>query len=449
MATKELTEGNPLKLIAFFAIPIFLGNIFQQFYHLFDALIVGRIIGIDALAALGATSPLIFLAISFIFASTQGFSVVLAQRFGARDYDNVRKSFASAIILSIILTIILTAIFAPLTRFMLEILRTPNDILSIATDYLFIMIVGIAATIFYNVISNTIRALGDSKTPLYFLTFSVFANIFLDILFIAVFKWGVMGAAWATIVAQAISTLFCFIYMIIKFPMLHLKKEDWIVNRDFLYEHLRIGIPMGFQMSILTLGIIAVQFVLNTFGTNAIAAFTTAVRIEQIFTQTFLALGVTMATYTAQNFGAGKLSRIKEGTKMSLALVLIISVLSFIAIRFYGQNMICWFMDVPNKEVIDYALQYLDIVILFFFFLGALIVYRNILQGMGSVMAPLISGIAELIARIVGAFILAYYFSYIGLCCATPLAWLFGAFILIVGYRISIVKHFKNLKKRV
>ena len=273
MATKELTSGNPLKLIILFMIPIFLGNLFQQIYSLVDTLIVGRTIGLNALAAVGATGPMIFLVISFIFASTQGFAVVTAQKFGARDYELVRKSVTSGFILSFLLTVVMTFVSAPFTNQMLAFLRTPNDIIQLSDEYLFIMFVGIIATVFYNYSSNVIRALGDSKTPLYFLIFASVLNIFLDLIFILKFHMGVKGAAWATVVSQAVSTILCLIFMFARFPILRLRKVDWFVDRKFLYEHLRIGIPMGFQMSVLTLGIIAVQYVLNGLGSIAIAAY--------------------------------------------------------------------------------------------------------------------------------------------------------------------------------
>ena len=225
--TKDLTAGNPFKLIILFMLPMFFGNIFQQFYNLVDALIVGRTIGLKALAAVGATSPLIFLVIAFIFASTQGFSVVTAQKFGAKEYDMVRKSAAASFILSFLLTIIMTLISAPFTMHMLQLLQTPSDIIILANDYLFIMYIGIGATVFYNVSSNIIRALGDSKTPLYFLIFASILNIFLDLLLILKFHMGVAGAAWATVISQAISTIICMTYMFLKFPILRLKKSDW------------------------------------------------------------------------------------------------------------------------------------------------------------------------------------------------------------------------------
>ncbi len=448
MATKELTSGSPIKLITFFMLPIFLGNIFQQLYNLVDALIVGRIIGINALAAVGATSPIIFMIISFIFASTQGFTVITAQKFGAREYDLVKKSLAASIVLSAALTIIVTLISAPFSYQMLAFLRTPTDIIDMADTYLFIMLAGIFATVFYNLSSNVIRALGDSKTPLYFLIFASILNVFLDIYFIVKLKMGIAGAGWATVLSQAVSTILCLAFMFWKFPILRLKKEDWNVSKDFYMEHLRVGIPMGFQMSVLSIGIIALQFVLNGFGSVAVAAFTTAMRVDQLFTQVYLALGATMAVFAAQNFGAKKLSRIKEGAKASILIAFITSIFSILVLTFFSGDLVALFMSEVDPEVVRLAEIYLHILMIFFFFLGVLLIFRNILQGMGSVMAPLASGIAELIARTACAFIFGHYFGYVGICTATPAAWAAAALVLFIGYKISLIKHVKTIRKR-
>lgn len=448
MATKELTSGSPIKLITFFMLPIFLGNIFQQLYNLVDALIVGRIIGINALAAVGATSPIIFMIISFIFASTQGFTVITAQKFGAREYDLVKKSLAASIVLSAALMIIVTLISAPFSYQMLAFLRTPTDIIDMADTYLFIMLVGIFATVFYNLSSNIIRALGDSKTPLYFLIFASILNVFLDIYFIVNLKMGIAGAGWATVLSQAVSTILCLAFMFWKFPILRLKKEDWNVSKDFYMEHLRVGIPMGFQMSVLSIGIIALQFVLNGFGSVAVAAFTTAMRVDQLFTQVYLALGATMAVFAAQNFGAKKLSRIKEGAKASILIAFITSIFSILVLTFFSGDLVALFMSEVDPEVVRLAEIYLHILMIFFFFLGVLLIFRNILQGMGSVMAPLASGIAELIARTACAFIFGHYFGYVGICTATPAAWAAAALVLFIGYKISLIKHVKTIRKR-
>ena len=438
MNTKELTSGNPLKLIIYFMVPTFVGKILQQLYHFTDAIIVSRIIGIKALAAVGASAALIFLVISFIFDSIQGFTIITAQKFGAKDYDNVRKSFAASIVLSFWVTIILTIIFSPLAEVLLKLLRTPHDIIAEASTYLFIMFVGIFATVYYNLTSNIIRALGNSKTPLYFLIISVFLNIFFDVLFVIKFHWGLDGAAWATVLSQAIATIFCTVYMFVKFPILHLKWSDFDIKWDFYYEHIRIGIPMGIQMSVLTTGMIAIQLVLNSFGSIAIAAYTAAVRVEQLFSQFMLSLGMTMGVYSAQNYGAKKSYRIRTGAKSAVILACIVSFISFIIIKLYGANIISVFMEETNHEVLKLAQTYLNITVFFFIFLGILFIFRNILQGMGEVILPLISGFVELLTRILFAFIFAKSLGFIGVCIASPAAWIFGAIILYICYKLKI-----------
>ena len=436
--TKELTYGNPLKLILIFMFPMFLGNLFQQLYNFTDALIVGRVIGIKALAAVGATAPLIFFVISFIFASTQGFTIILAQKFGARDYDGVRKSLAASLILAFFMTLFITVFSTPFSEHILKGLQTPQDIVQDASKYLFIMFLGIFATVYYNLSSNVIRALGNSRTPLFFLIFSVILNIFFDLLFVVKFRWGIEGAGWATVLAQAISTVICVTYMFLKFPILHLKKEDFNLSKEFLFEHLRYGIPMGLQMSVLTIGMIIIQYVLNSFGSTAVAAFTTAMRVDQMFSQTFIALGATMSVFTAQNFGAKKMSRIREGTKSAVLIAVFISIFSYIVLRFFGVNIIALFMTEPDVEVLRLGMVYINITVAFFMFFAMLMLFRNILQGMGDVMSPLYSGIVELIARASFAFILGHYFGFFGVCTATPAAWISGTLVLFICYRLNL-----------
>ncbi len=447
MSTKDLTKDNPLKLILAFMLPIFIGNLFQLLYNFTDAVIVGRVLGVAALGAVGAATPLIFMVLSFVFATTQGFSVVLAQKFGAGQEDLVKKSYSSSIILSGILTVILTLLVAPNTRNLLIYLNTPSDILDMAHGYLFVIFAGIFATVFYNMLSNTIRALGDSKTPLYFLILSSVLNIALDLLFIAKLKLPVEYAAYATIISQLVSGILCLILMYLKYPVLKLRLSDWKVSPSFLYEHIKIGVPMGIQISILSMGKVILQFVLNGFGTTAVAAFTTGMRIDQIFYQIYLALGITMANYTAQNYGAKKISRIKEGTKISIRLVCIITAVSVVLLTFFSDEIASLFMRVPNEEVIRLTCIYLHTIMIFLFFLGVLLVYRNVLQGIGAVGAPLLSGFVELIVRALSAIILAKFFSFSGLCYATPLAWLSGAIVLFLGYRINFYRNIKKKRK--
>ena len=441
MATKELTKGNPYKLILLFMMPIFIGNAFQQMYMLVDSLIVGRIIGLNALASVGAAAPLIFLIISFVFSSTQGFTIITAQKFGAKEFDLVKKSFAASIILSSLLALVLTLISTPFSYVLLDFLRTPSDIINSSTSYLVIMFAGIFATVFYNLSSNTIRALGDSKTPLYFLILSSFINVFMDLLFIIKLNMGIKGAAYATVAAQALSTILCSGYMFAKFPVLHLKKQDWNLSKEFLYEHLRVGIPMGVQMSVMTLGIVAVQYVLNTFGSTAVAAFTAATRIDMMFSQVFVALGATMAVFTAQNFGAKQINRIKQGVKAGTVITISLSFALMLLITIFSRYMILWFMSEINQEVVTLAQQYLYIIMFFYIFFGFLMVLRNVMQGTGNVIGPLFSGLCELSARIFCAVVLGNYFGYVGICVATPAAWVVGTILLYILFKISINKH--------
>ena len=447
MAVKELTHGKPLNLILAFMLPIFIGNIFQQMYNLADAIIVGRYLGVQALAAVGCTASLIFFVISFIFASTQGFTVVLAQKFGARDYDMVRKSFTTSFVLSGGLMVIMTLLSVPFTYKLLQLLRTPSDIISMANTYLFIMFLGIFATVFYNLSSNVIRALGDSKTPLYFLIFSSILNIILAFLFVTKFKMGIAGAGWATVLAQLIATILCMSFMFWKFPILHLKKEDWKLNKNFIMEHINIGIPMGFQMSVLTIGIIILQYVLNGLGSDAVAGYTSAMRVEQIFGQALVALGATMATYTAQNFGANKMGRIKQGTKCAVSIGIGICVFTFVVLLFFAENIVSIFMSEHNENIISMGALYLHVIMVFMIFLAILLIFRNILQGMGQAIAPLMSGIAELILRGSCALILGHAFGFLGICFATPAAWIGASIVLFMGYKISLIKRLKTLRK--
>ena len=449
MAERDLTRGKPLKEIILFTVPLLFGNVFQQLYSFFDTLIVGRTLGLKALAGVGATGPMIFFIIGFLFAYTQGLTIITAQRFGAKDYEGVRRSFTTSIILCILTTFLFTAITVPLTEPVLKVMQTPADIYNEAYIYMFISYLGLGTILFYNLLSNVIRALGDSKTPLYFLIIASILNIVLDLYFILSIHWGVAGAAVATVLSQGVSGVLCAFYMFKKFPLLKLKKSDWKFDKDFAMEHLKIAFPMGIQMSVLTIGIIAVQFALNTLGSTAIAAFTTAVRIDQLFSQSLITLGATAATFTAQNFGAGKLKRIKEGAKASMLLVVVMSVIAAVLIIGLGKTLVGLFLDKPDTQVVSLAMQYLHIIVIFYVFLGSLILFRNVLQGMGKVKAPLISGLAELVARTAAAFILCTYMGYLGVCLATPLAWIFAAIVLFTGYRLALKKAVKSIRKQI
>ena len=308
-AQYDMTAGNPTKIILNFTLPIFIGNVFQQFYNMADAVIVGKFVGTKALAAVGSTGAIMFLIYGFVVGMTAGFTVLTAQKFGAGDLPAMRRTVAGASFLSLIIGLILTASFMILMRPWLHLMNTPSDIYADAYAYIMIISGGILAQMLYNLLASILRALGNSKVPLYFLILSALLNIALDLFFIIVFHMGAAGAAIATIISQGVSGLLCLLYIIKKVPVLHMTREDWHPTGVLLRKQIQIGIPMALQYSITAIGTMMVQSSLNILGSTLVAAFTAASKIEQVVTQAYVALGTTIATYGAQNMGAGNIPR--------------------------------------------------------------------------------------------------------------------------------------------
>ena len=436
--TKDMTTGNPVKLILFFSIPLLIGNVFQQFYSMVDTIIVGRYVGVQALAAVGVTGSLSFLILGFTFGLTGGFSVIIAQRFGANDEDGLRKSVATSTILSIISTIIITLASMLSAKPVLSLMNTPDDIINDATIYIIIIYAGTCATVFYNMIAGILRSLGDSKTPLYFLILSSILNIILDLFFILNFNMGVRGAAYATVIAQGISDILCLIYALKKYPILRLKKEDWIWDKNFALKHLNVGIPMALQFSITATGVMVLQTALNAFGSTVIAAYTAASKVEQIVTQPGISFGTTMATYCGQNLGAGKYDRIKEGVKKGSIITIMVSIIAAVVLFVFGKSLSTLFISSDQIEALNYSKQYLNTVAAFLPILGMLFIYRNSLQGIGDAFIPMMAGVAELVARVIVAFTFPAFIGYIGICLASPFAWIGATIPMAIKYRILI-----------
>lgn len=442
---KDLTKGEPLKLILMFSVPLLIGNIFQQLYNIADLVIVGRLLGVEPFAAVGAVAPLFFLIMFIIVGFTNGFAVVTGQRYGAKDYDGVRDSAVVSTILSTIITFIFSVVCTVFMNPMLHWLNVPENIYHDAYWYIEIVIIGLITATFYNLLASIIRALGDSKTPLYFLILASIANIILALVFIEVFHMGVPGSAVAVNLSQAISVILCLFFVKYKFPILHLKKKDWLVKfdkkfYDSVYEHLRIGFPMAVQFSIIGISIIIIQSVCNTFGANVIAALTAALRIEQIATLPMMSFGVALAAYVAQNFGAKKFKRIRLGVIQTSTINIVLSLLMAFVMRIWGTDIIGAFIGTATEEIIDIAHHYLLISTIFYFFLGQIFIYRNALQGMGETIFPLFACIAELVMRSFAAVYLAIKFGYIGMFYAGPIAWVSASAVLFFGYMGSI-KH--------
>lgn len=432
--TKDMTTGNPVKLILLFSIPLLIGNIFQQFYSMVDTIIVGRFIGVDALAAVGSTGSMSFLINGFVVGLTSGFAVLVSQKFGAKDEEGLKKAVASALVLALIATGIVTLVSVLLAKPMLHLMNTPDNIIDDANAYIIIIYAGTIATVVYNIIAGILRALGDSKTPLYFLIVASILNIVLDIVFIVNFSMGVAGAAWATIISQGVSGLLCIIYTYKKYKILRLKKEDFKVKSRVYKKHLKIGIPMALQFSITAIGIMTVQGALNVFGSSAIAAYTAASKVLQIVMQPAITFGVTMATYCGQNLGAKNYIRIKEGVKKCTEISVITSIIAGIILVFGGKFFVGLFIENPDASILAYAQECLNYSAIFFIPLGLIFIYRNALQGMAESFVPMMAGAFELIARAVVAFTLPSFIGYTGICLADPVAWLSAAIPLGIYY---------------
>ena len=440
---KDLTKGEPLKLILIFSVPLLIGNIFQQLYNIADLVIVGRLLGVDAFASVGAVAPLFFLITFIIVGLTSGFAVITGQRFGAKDTKGVKESVVISTILSTITTLFFTLICSIVMHPLLHLLNVPQNIYENAYWYIEIVVIGLISTTYYNLLAGIIRALGDSKTPLYFLIIASIVNIFLALLFIQIFKMGVAGSAIAVILSQAISVILCLLYVKKKFPILHLKKQDWLIKFDNKFfksaaEHLKVGVPMSVQFSIIGLGVIVIQSVCNTFGSDVIAAVTAALRIEQIATLPMVSFGVALASFVAQNFGAKKFRRIRTGVIRTSLLSIFLSILMAVVMRFWGADIIREFIGSATKDIITIAHQYLLISTFFYIFLSQIFIYRNALQGMGEVIFPLAASVAELLMRAFAAVYLAIKFGYIGMFYSGPIAWVSACIVLSFGYFRSI-----------
>lgn len=438
--TKKMTEGSPAKLIVMFTIPLLIGNIFQQLYSMVDTLIVGRTLGVHALAAVGCTGSISFLILGFAMGVSAGLAIITAQRFGAKDEAGVRRSVATGAWISLGVTAVLTVLSVPLARKILELMRTPPEIIDSAYDYIVVIFWGIIASMLFNFLSNIIRALGDSRTPLLFLIIACILNIILDFALILIAKMGVAGAAWATIIAQMASAVMCLWYIKKKLPILHLTKDDWRVSGWDIGQHLKVSMPMGFQMSIIAIGAVVLQFVLNGLGSVAVAAFSAAQRIDQIAAQPMNSFGTTMATYGAQNYGAGRIDRIKKGVFQCCLISVGFSIVMGLVNIFAGYQLAGLFVGSGETGVQSMAQTYLQINGAMYFVLALLFIFRFTLQGLGKGFMPTVAGIMELVMRTFAAIFLTTSIGFAGACWASPLAWIGACIPLAAAYFVTIHK---------
>ena len=440
---KDLTTGSPMRLILGFAVPMLLGLLFQQFYNMVDTIVVGKFLGVSALASVGSTGSINFMINGFCIGVCSGFSIPIAPRFGAGDYHGLRKITANAGWLSAAFAVVMTAVVGVLCMDILRWMQTPEDIIQGAYDYIFIIFLGIPVTYLYNMLSGIIRSLGDSRTPVYFLLLSSAMNIFLDVFTILVMGMGVDGPAYATVVSQGISGLLCLVYMIKHYPVLKMTEEEKKPDPNMMKILCSMGIPMGLQYSITAIGSVVLQAAVNSLGSMAVAAVSAGNKVSMFFCCPFDALGGTMATFAGQNVGAGKLDRVREGVKMASIIGIVYSVIVFAVLALGGKYIALLFLDAGETEIIDQVSIFLIGNSMFYIPLVFVNVVRFAIQGMGFSTFAILAGVCEMAARTFVGFFLVPIFGYLPICIASPLAWICADLFLIPAFYHCL----KKLKK--
>lgn len=433
----SMTSGSPAKLIFLFTVPLFIGNLFQQLYNMADTFIVGRTLGVNALAAVGCTGSLMFLIIGFAQGLSSGFSILTAQRFGAKDEAGVRRSFVASLVLGGIIGLVLTVVSVAFARQMLVMLQTPAEILDDAFSYMIVVFAGILATMLFNVLSNVLRALGDSRTPLLFLSVGCVFNIVLDLILILFTPLGVMGAGVATVAAQLFSGLACLWYIAKRFPILRLSRQDWKLTRHDVVQHLRIGLPIAFQTSIIAIGSLILQFVLNGLGSVSVAAFTAASKLEGLGSLPLTSVGVATGTFVAQNYGAGQIHRIRTGVLQAGGMALAFSAVMGAVFIAFGAPLSSLFIE-GQPQAMELAAIYLRVTGICLWVLGLLFLFRYTLQGLGQSFVPTFAGVMELVMRSVGSLVLVAPLGFTGACISNVSAWVGSAVPLTIAFFLTM-----------
>ncbi|MGN0307979.1 MAG: MATE family efflux transporter [Lachnospiraceae bacterium] len=432
--TKDLTVGSPLRLILGFCIPVVLGNLFQQFYSLVDTVIVGRVLGVDALAAVGSTGSVCFMIMGFCMGVCSGFAIPVAQRFGAGDYVGMRKMVVNSMWLCIVFSVIMTIVSAALCRQILVWMKTPENIIEDAYAYLFVVFLSIPVIYLYNMLSGIIRSLGDSRTPFVFLVIASALNIVLDYVLMVPIKWGVAGASWATLISQAVSGILCLFYMKRKFLILKLSREEWEADGHCMGILCGMGIPMGLQYSITAIGSVILQAAVNGLGSASVAAMAAGSKISMFFSCPFEAMGATLATYGGQNVGAKKLDRVGQGLKAGNIIGGIYSLLAFGILFFFGNQLARLFIESGKEYIVEEVMMVLLSYGGFYIALSVLNNTRFLIQGMGFSKFAILAGVFEMGARGIIGFWFVPRFGFFAACLAGPAAWVMADLFLIPAY---------------
>ena len=432
---KDLTKGKPIKLILQFAIPVMLGNIFQLFYSLADTRIVGSCLGEEALAAVGSTSSLNSMIVGFLLGLTNGFAIISARSFGAKDEKHLKRAVAATFELGILTSLALTIVSVSFLPQILRLLNTPENLIPLAVRYFRVILLGMTVSMLYNVCSGLLRAIGDTVTPLIFLILSTFLNVGLNLLLIKGFGMGVEGAAYATVLSQGIAFVSCLIYLWKKYPILHFGKDQLKLSRELVREMYATGLSMGFMGCLVNIGSVALQSAINTFGDSIIVAHTAARKISELFMLPFSVFGITMATYCGQNKGAGRIDRVRKGLIQSILLVWVWCLFVILAAYTVAPWMIRMVTATENQEIIDTASRYLRINTPLYFICTVICLVRNGMQGIGDSVTPIVSSFIELVGKVVVAFLLAPRLGYMAIMISEPLTWIFMVIPLLVMIR--------------
>ena len=436
--TKEMTHGSPLKLILSFMIPLLFGNIFQNLYSMVDAAIVGQVLGTGALAAVGCTGSVTFLLIGFSLGICSGFAIPVAQRFGAQDYEDMRKYLGNSIVLISGFAVVFAIVTAAMCRTILQWMGTPADIIDQASAYLTVIFLGVPATLLYNMVSGILRALGDSRTPVLFLVVASVTNVVLDFVLILWTPLGVAGAALATILSQLIAGIGSLFFMIRHHKIVHVTHSDLKLSRAHVGVLFNMGIPMALQTSITAIGNVILQGAINSLGVVSLASITAGNKVFMFFDSGTGAMGVTMSNYSGQNLGAKKYDRISNGVKASTTIMAIYSAIGLITLALVGRPMLHLFVDGAETEIMNYAFRYIIINSAFLFPLSLVNSVRFVIQGMGFSRLAVFAGVLEMFARGLTGLFLVPAFGFTVACFAGPLAWLAADCFLIPAYKYCI-----------
>ena len=433
----DLTNGSPAEKMLKFAVPVCLGNIFQLFYSLADTRIVGSILGEKSLAAVGSTTSISTLLIGFLLGLTNGFAIIIAQKFGERNENEIKKAAVGTIFLGFLTAVSITTVSLFFLDEILNLLNVSDILYSESKGYIKAILLGITATMFYNAFAGILRAVGDTTAPLIFLIVSCLLNIFLDLYFLGILRTGTSGVAWATVISQGFSVVLCFVYMWKKYPMFRIKRKDFSFKIEFLKNLYTSGLSMALMMSLVFFGTLVLQTAINTFGTNTIVAHTAARKITEFFMLPFSVFGITMATYCGQNKGAGKFKRIKEGILKAYFITCIWSLLVIFMSYTIAPQLVYLVTGSRIPEILNTAEKYLKVNTIFYFVPGAISILRNAMQGIGDRFTPVVSSFLELAGKVAVVIFIVPYTKYFGIIISEPIVWI----IMVIPLVVKIIKN--------